>query len=226
MIILILFLFIVPLVGCSQGQQVLPQDYSFLGADGEVTKLHQSHDTLYVLKCYIDGRCQPQPSERYKILSSNKTEEFVILKLQKLHTVELPTDTHTAPRYERWALKIANDKELGWLPLALGLSKQQLDTTETDIRLLKKKFFFTFFGDNYLKEFSSLKKLTSKVEANEIIEFVNSGRFKTLIESYSNTDTQDVYAAGLSAELLNRACLEKGYSPIGAGRAINVLMRQ
>ena len=222
----LLILLLLPFLSCSQGQKVLPQDYSFLVTDGEVTKLHQSNDTLYELKCYIDRPCQPGPASRYKILSSNNTGEFVILKLERLDTIPLTTNPYPATRYQVLALKTTDNKELGYLPLTLGLTSQQLDTIKTDVSSLKDKFFFTFFSDTYLKELSALKKVTTKDEANEIIEIVKSDHFKALVEKYFKTETRDMYASGLSAEILNRACIKKGYSPIGAGRAINTLMRQ
>ena len=221
-----LILLFLPFVGCSQGQQLLLQDYSFLLTDGEVTKLNQSNDTLSELKCYIDRPCQPRPDKHYKILSSNKTGEFVILKLERLDTIPLTTNPYPATRYSVLALKNIDNKQLGYLPLIPGLTRQQLDTVQTDIESLKEKFFFTFFSDTYLKELSALKKLTTKDEAQEIIEVAKGDKFKTFVAKYSKTETRDMYASGLSAEILNRACLEKGYSPIGAGRAINTLMRQ
>ena len=221
----LLILFLIPFVGCSQRQKLLVQDYSFLVTDGEVTKLKQSNDTLYELKCYIDRPCQPRPATHYKILSSNKTGEFVILKLERLDTIPLTTNPNPVTRYSVLALKNIDNKQLGYLPLNLGLTRQQLDTVQTDIQSLKEKFFFTFFSDTYLKELSALKKVMTKDEAQEIIEMAKSDNFKKLVETYSKTETRDMYASGLSAEILNRACIEKGYSPIGAGRAINTLMK-
>jgi hypothetical protein len=222
----VIILLLLPFIGCSQGQKSLLQDYSFLVTDGEVTKLHQSNDTLYELKCYIDRPCQPRPATHYKILSSNTTGEFVILKLERLDTIPLTTDPYPATRYSVLALKTTDNKELGYLPLTLGLTRRQLDTIKTDIPLLKDKFFFTFFSDTYLKELSALKKVTTKDEVMEIIEATKSDNYKTLVEKYSKTETRDMFASGLSTEILNRACIEKGYNPIGAGRIINNLMRQ
>jgi|SRR5688572_1987056 len=221
----LLTLLLLPVVGCSQVQKILPQDYSFLITDGEVTKLHQSNDTLYELKCYIDRPCQPRPETHYKILSSIKTGEFVILKLERLDTIPLTTNPYPATRYSVLALKTTNNKELGYLRLALGLTRQQLDTIETDIPSIKEKFFFTFFSDTFLKELSALRKVTTKDEAKEIIETAKNDHFKILVEKYSKTETRDMFASGLSAEILNRACIEKGYNPIGAGRSIKNLMR-
>ncbi len=226
MLKILLILLLLPLLACSQRQKVLPQDYNFLVTDGTVKKLYQSNDTLYEKKCYTDRPCQARPSFHYKILSSNKTGEFLILKLERLDTIPLTTNPYPATRYQVLALKTSDDKELGYLPLTLGLTKQQLDTLQTDVSSLKEKFFFTFFSDSYLKELSNLKKVTTKYEADQIIEIAKSDYFKTLVDRYSKTATRDMYASGLSAEILNRACIKKGYSPIGAGRAINTLMKQ
>ena len=222
----LIILLLLPFIGCSQGQRFLLQDYSFLATDGEITKLHQSNDTLYELKCYIDRPCQPRPARHYKILSSNKSGEFVILKLERLDTISLTMDPYPATRYSVLALKTTDNKELGYLPLTLGLTRRQLDTVKPDIQLLKDKFFFTFFSDTYLKELSALKKITTKDDVMEIIEATKSANYKTVVEMYSKTETHDMYASGLTTEILNRACIEKGYNPIGAGRTINNLMRK
>ncbi len=225
MIKTLLILLLFPFIGYTQGQKVLLQNYSFLITDGEVKKLHQSNDTLYELKCYINRPCQPRPEAHYRILSSTKTEDFTILKLECLDTIALTTNHYPETRYSTLALKGVDSNHMGYLPLVLGLTKKQLDTIKTNIHSLKDKFFFTFYSDSYLKEISRLKKVTTKSEAMEIIEASKSDKYKSLAESYSNTETRDMYAAGFSAELLNRICIEKGYSPIGAGRAIDKLMK-
>jgi len=210
----------------SQKQKVLPQDYSFPGTDSGVMKLHQSNDTLYELRCYVDRPCYPEPKKHYKIISARKIEEFTILKLEQLDTIPLTTDPYPATRYSVLALKNIDNNQLGYLPLSLGLTRQQLDTVQTDAQSLKGKFFFTFFSDSFLKELAQLKKVTTKDEAQQIFEAFKSDKFKPLIESYSRTETRDMYGSMLSAEILNRVCIEKGYNPVGAGQTINALMRQ
>lgn len=214
------------LFGCSQGQKILEQDFSFLLTDGEVTKLHQSNDTLFELKCYIHQPCQPNAEKHYKIHSSIKSGVFVILKLEQLDSIPLTTNPYPVTRYSVLAIKAINNKQLGYLPLVVGLTKQQLDTVRANAQSLQDKFFFTLFSDTYLIELSELKKVSTKDNAMEIIETMKSSKFKALIEMYSNSKPMDMYTAGLSAEILNLACIEKGYNPIGAGRAIKGLMRQ
>lgn len=220
----LLFL-IFPFFGCSQKHTILSQNYNFLAVDGEVGTLKQSNDTLYQLKCYINQPCQPRPSGHSRILSVKRMSDFIILKLESLDTIPLSIDPYPPTRFSVAAIKKIDSNQLGYLVLQPGLTKEQLDTVQTKIQSLKDKFFFTFFSDNYLKKLSSLKKITTKNEALEIIEVARSDKFKPLAERYSKTETRDMYGSGLSAEILNRACIEKGYSPIGAGRAINTFMK-
>ena len=222
----LLILLLLPFVGCSQEQKLLLyQDYSFLVTDGEVIKLHQSNDTLYEWKCYIDRPCQSKPAKHYKILSSNRTGDFTIIKAERLDTIPLTSDAFPAARYFVLALKGVTDKQLGYLPLVFSVTKKQLDTIQTNVQSLDDKFFFTYFSDSYLKELSALKKLTTKEEVSQIIQAAKSDKYKSLAQSYANTETKDMYNAGFSAELLSRVCIETGYSPIGAGRIIDKLMK-
>src|SRR5687768_14645341 len=133
----LLVLFLMPFVGCSQEQKVIPQDYSFLLTDGEVTKLHQTNDTLFELKCYINRPCQLRPANHYKILSFKRTGEFVILKLEGLDTIPLTTDPYPATRYSVLALQGIHSKQVGYLRLVAGLTRQQLDSVQTNVPLLK-----------------------------------------------------------------------------------------
>lgn len=221
---LFLFLFLLS-IGCSQKKVSLFQDYNFLVSDGEISKLHQSNDTLYELHCYINQPCQTRPEKHYKILSSQELKNFIILRLERLDTIPLTINSYPPTRYSVGVIKDINNNKLGYLQLILGLTKQQIDTVQIDIRSLNNKFFFTFYSDTYLKEFSSMKKVITKNDVLEIVDALKSDQFKLLAEKYSKTEIGDMYGSGFSAEILNRACIEKGFDPIGAGRIINKLMR-
>ena len=155
--ILFILLFI-QLVSCSKGQKLFFEDYSFILTDGGITKLHQSNDTLYSLKCYTNKQCQPKPESHSKILSFEKKQDYIILKQEALDTIPLTTNPYPATRYSLIAIKLIGKKQLGFTSLASGLTKQQIDTIHTDFKSLNEKFFFTFFSDTYLIEFSLLKK--------------------------------------------------------------------
>ena len=42
---------------------------------------------------------------------------------------------------------------------------------------------------------------------------------------YAKNLPGDIYGSGLVAEILTKACIEKGYNPKGAGQAINRLLK-
>lgn len=222
---ILLPLLFLSLIGCSQDQKIISGDYSFISTDGEVRTLRQSNDTLYELKCYIDRPCLPEPSSHYKIISATITPGFSILKLEKLDTIRLSSNPYPATRFGVLALRTGNNKELGYLPLKGGLTRQQLDTVSTDVQVLKTKFFYTFYNENYIKEFSKLKKITTKEEVMMLGDAINADNFKALIEAYKRTEAGDMYNSGISAELLTKVCLIKGYNPIGAGEAVDKLMK-
>lgn len=221
----LLLILLFPLFGYSQQPRSLFQDYSFLLTNGTVTKLHQSNDTLYELKCYIDRPCQTKPAKHYKILSSDKTGDFTVLKVEQLDTIPLTSDPYPATRYYVLAFKNITDKQLGYLPLVYSVTKKQLDTIQTNVQFLEDKFFYTYFSDSYLKELTALKKMATKEDVTQIIDAAKSDKYMPLAQSYAKTETKDMYNAGFSAELLNRVCIENGYNPIGAGVIIDKLLK-
>jgi hypothetical protein len=214
------------LVTYGQGQNAIIQDYSFLATDGEVSKLHKSNDTLYTLKCYINKPCQPKPKAHYKILSSVHSGEYLVLKLEKLDTIPLTSYPFPETRHQVWVMKMHGNKELSLWSLAFGLTRQEVDRFQPAIDSIRYRFAFTYFSDSYLEELSHWKTVATKSEALELREFMQSERFKPLADLYSKSLTGDMYGAGFSAEILSRACIEKGFNPVGAGRAIKALMRQ
>jgi hypothetical protein len=75
-----LLLLFISFYSCKEASKILKQDYNFLATDGEVSKMHQSNDTLYGLHCYINQPCQPKAENHFKIISSDMKGEFTILK--------------------------------------------------------------------------------------------------------------------------------------------------
>ncbi|MEJ7694335.1 hypothetical protein [Daejeonella sp.] len=202
------------------------QDYSFLTADIEVNTLRQGNDILYKLKCYTNQPCQARPAKRYRIIESIKTGDFTILKLEQLDTLQLTTDPFPLTRYAVHVIKISDNKQLGYLTLRSGLTRQELDAYQTDFSALREMFFFTYFSVTYLKELSTLKTVTTKAEAQSILDYFKSGNFNSLIETYKKAGVPDMYGSGLVGELVSRSCIAKGYNPLGAGPAIEELLKQ
>lgn len=208
-ILLLIFL----LFSCSQSKvsTILVEDYSFLLPDGEVTKIRQRDDTLYEYNCYIKHPCNFNPKTHYKILDSYNSDGFTILKLEWLDTIPLEDQLCPGKRFSIMALKNIDKKQLRYLFPFHCLTREQLDTTQITSLSLNNRTFFTYYSDSYLKELSTFKKVLTKSAAKEIMNAIENNDFDAGKISYL-------------AEQLNKACIEKGYNPIGAGLIIDSIL--
>lgn len=213
----------------SQVPEILLQDYSFLVADGEVERIKQRNDTLYKFNCVLPHStqsCFPESGKSYRIIAANRSDDVTVLKLERLDSISMTTNPYPPTRYSIVALKAVDNKDLGFLPLESDLTKEQLDTIETNVQELENKFFYSYYSDSYLKELAALKRVETKEQANEIVNLIKSEEFEWLVERYKKTEVPDMYGSGLAAEIINRACIKLGYNPSGAGQAINSFMRE
>ena len=224
---LLLFIALFLVFTCARGQRILTQDYNFIGRGMRVSKLHQSNDTIYQFSCnaYAKQFYRVKPDAHYKIISSSKQAEFYILKLEQLDTVSLTTEPYPKTRYSLLILKNGNSKEVGSLPRLLGSTRSQIDTSKVNLTALRNNFYFTYFSDTYMKSLASLKTIATKHDAEVIFETIKDGTFKELIDKYQQTQPGDLYASGLISELINRACINNGYNPLGAQQKINDLLK-
>ena len=81
-------------------------------------------------------------------------------------------------------------------------------------------------SSTYYDNLKLLKTITSKTEVEEIVALLKTEKFIKIVDLYKISHPSDIYASGLSAELFNQACIDKGYNPIGAGRIVNEIMRK
>jgi hypothetical protein len=198
-------------ISCSQHQvpMVLAQNYNFITTDGGVQKLKQSGDTLYEYYCYAEKACT---ETHYKILDIHKTGDFTILKLKSFDTIPLGEDFCPGKEYSVMSLKNINHRQLGYRPPRGCLTQDQVDTFQINNPLLVNGNFLTFFSDSYLKELSTLKKLSTKDDIEKVIDAIGNNDFNAGKISYS-------------AEELSKACIEKGYNPVGAARVIDSIWK-
>jgi hypothetical protein len=217
----LLLLLLFPVTGYTQGQKILQQDYSLPLSDNEITTLHQSNDTLYEWRCYIDKACQSEPFRHYKIISSLAEGDETFLKLEQLDTIPYPAESLPVTRYSVLVLKEITEKKLSYLPLVSGLTRKQLDTYPTNVQTMGNKVSFTFFSSACMKELSTLKKVTTKDEAKQIVDAYQRSNFQPLEGNLSD----EIYTTRFLAELLNNVCIEKGFNPIGAGKTIEQLIK-
>jgi hypothetical protein len=230
---LVLLVWVLLAFGPARGQTFLTQDYHFIGRGIGTTTLRQSHDTLYLLRDYpavLAGRTHSasqlkRAGQHYKIIASARSGKFDILKVEQLDTLALTSEPYPETRYSLVILNHVSDDAVGYVSRRFGSTKAAIDTAKMSANALRTSFYFTYFSDAYMKELAGLKKISTKEQAQEIFEEVKNGAFKAVIDRYERTKPQDYYASGLTSELINLACIKKGYSPIGAQQTMNALLK-
>jgi hypothetical protein len=219
--------------GPVQGQTFLTQDYHAIGRGIGTTTLRQSHDTLYLVQDYPAGFVgKPYSSsqlkragQHYKIIAASRSGKFDVLKVEQLDTLALTSAPYPETRYSLVILNHESENAVGYLSRRFGSTKAAIDTAKMSANALRTGFYFTYFSTDYMKELAGLKKISTKAQAQEVFEEIKSGSFKAVIDRYERTKPADYYASGLTLELINLACIKKGYSPIGAYQTMNALLK-
>ena len=210
----------------SHGQKTLTEDYYFIVMDGEVTKLAQSNDTLYQYHCYIDKPCVLKPEEHYKILGVAINAGKYLFRLEQLDTISLTAEPYPENRYSVLVLKRLDSNRIAYIEQQFRLSKKAVTTDFIDSFHVEDRFGFTYFSKTYYASLSKWKPISTKTQVEDIIGLFKTDKYKKLIEQYESSHLPDMYGSGLTAELVNNACIDKGFNPIGAARIINDLMRK
>lgn len=226
MLKIIITILIFPTLSYSQKSFKFLDEYNFLQREYKKFKLKQSNDTLYdVFESSYDSNFT-EPRRHYKIHGFIEIPNYHLLKLERLDTIPLTTDPYPLTRYMIVAIKNMSDKQLGYLPIVGELTKNEMDTISISRDSLTKKFFYTYYSNAYVKTFSALKSIVKKKDANKIIRLMKSKRYEGIINSWKATKAGDIWGTGLTAEILNKACLDAGYNPIGADLKISALKKK
>lgn len=69
-------------------------------------------------------------------------------------------------------------------------------------------------------ELVSLKPIASVDDAKEIIEALQGDQVKLWVEQYKNNPIKEMYGTGVMTEILNRLCIQLGYNPLRATKAL------
>ena len=217
------FLTFISLNVCAQ--RIFKADYYAVSTD-DTHLFRQSNDTLYLYKSSPNFVQLPRlkASDHYKIHNVKTLFNFSILKLEKLDTIQLTTDPYPLKRYFVLVLKNINDNTAGQLMLYSRLLKEELN--KVVIPDLSAKFFSTLVSEKYKKELMGLKPIVTKQDVDVILNDMKSDKYKTVIEQYKATNTNDMYNFLISSEMLYLSCINNGYNPINAGAKVTALLKQ
>jgi hypothetical protein len=202
-------------------QSLLEENYYFVNGT-EIFGVKRSNDTIYQFKCRPDFVCSTY-RKTFKILKSKKVGEREILAIERLDSIKMSANPFPKDRYkiigferlEKGKLKIINETKKYTL--------DSLSKIKFDINLLNEKFGFTYYTKSFLTDLKTDYEITNK-QAKEILE-----KLKENIKSvkyYESTKTGDIYASGITAELIAIEMIKLDLSPLQARNRIEDALRK
>ncbi|MDQ1160451.1 1,2-phenylacetyl-CoA epoxidase PaaB subunit [Chryseobacterium sp. SORGH_AS 447] len=205
--------------------QIFKEPYYFVGPD-EMHVYKKSNDTLYTSTAFsVKLPETTKYREHYKIWSVKENpSDITIMKLENLDSIPLTTDPYPEDRFRIFVFKKNSEKEAVLINDIGHLTKQELANYNTDTIQSKKSIGMKLYSLSYMKELMKLKKVVSKSDVDKINNELNNPKYLNLIEDYKKENKLfDPYASILAADLINTACLNLGYSPIGASFSMNII---
>jgi hypothetical protein len=209
----------------SINSQIFKEPYYFVGSD-EMHVYKQSHDTLYISTTFSLGSFNTKKyKNHYKIWEViENPSDFIVIKLETLDSIPLTTDPYPKDRFRISVYKKKNKQEITLLMDISHLTKEQMVNYNIDFTQLKNDFGMSLYSLSYMKELLKLKKVTTKKDANKINKELNNSKYLTFAENYiKQNKLSDPYTSILTANLINTACLNLGYTPIGASFSMNII---
>ena len=194
----------------AKGQEVIDEEY-FLFIDEGFYHLKQSDGTLYIYKCLTDFSCSNEPDNQYRIISTRTVGDSKVLKLEQLRPVPL-----NEIKYTVLTLRNINDKTLSYITEINQYTKSQIDTLQVNKKDLDRKFGFTFYAKEYLKELEKGKQLSTKAEVEDILISLGNPEYQAVVRQYNEQVVERIYSTGVADEIWYRALIKRGYNPIGS----------
>lgn len=205
--------------------QIFKEPYYFIGPD-EMYVYKSSNDTLYTSTTFsLQQLTTKKYRNHYKIWDVKENpSDMVIMKVESLDSIPLTTEPYPDDRFRIFVYKKNGNKELTIINNISHLTKQKMTGYNTDTIQSKTSIGMKLYSLTYMKEFLMLKKVVTKKDVDKINEELNDPKYLTFVEDYKKENKLfDPYASILTANLINTACLNLGYNPIGASFSINII---
>lgn len=209
----------------SINSQIFKQPYYFVGQD-EMHVFRQSNDTLYASTTFsLEPFNIEKYKKHYKICSINENQsDLLIVKLESLDSIPLTTDPYPEDRFKISVYQRKNEKEIILIKDIEHLTKEGMAHYHIDTIKSNDNSGMNLYSLSYMKELLNLKKVKSKKDTDKINQELNHPKYLEFAEKYIRQNKLfDPYASILNANLINSACLNLGYSPIGAGFIIDII---
>jgi len=217
----LLFVLAVPATGNAQTREVLPQDYTYLVADGSETNiLHQSGDTLFIYKGHVDEDIHQQgETECFKILSIHSEGGITFLRLKNLPdpNSRYRRNYSSKPTFSELGIKNINKDKLDFVYWASDTTIAGLDTKRISPDSLKQVFPVTLYSTTRMEEFKKMRPITTIGDVEKIVRAYVIALSKQKAHLTEGDRSPNYLLAWLPGDLLTKVCLAEGYNPLGAG---------
>lgn len=219
------FIILVLVININMYSQIFKEPYYVIGPD-EMHVYKKSNDTLYTSTTF-----SLKPSEisnyksQYKIWDIKENpSDIIIMKVESLDSIPLTTEPYPEDRFRIFVYKKNSATELTLINDISHLTKQELNTSDTDTIRSDNSIGMKLYSLSSMKELFKLKKVATKKDVEKINNELNDPKYVAFIEKYTKENKLfDPYASILTANLINTACLNLGYSPIGASVSMNII---
>lgn len=147
---------------------------------------------------------------------------YYVVKVESLDSIPLTPDPYPATRF---GVMIAykDAKTLSFVSHDRSITKEEMLNYKTDTIPYDSLVGFPWYSLSYMKELALLKKISSKGDADKIMSAIHKQKYVDYLKDLvKRIRDPDIYGSIYTGMLLQRICIDMGYSPIGAGRILNL----
>lgn len=203
-------------------QNLLDDKYYFVNGT-ELFGIKKSNDTIFEFKCNSDFKCSDKYRKKFKILKSKIIGQKEILAIERIDSIPLSSNPIPADRYKVIGFEKIDKGKLKFINEAKSYTLDSLSAIPFEIQFLNEKFGFTYYTESFLTELQTEYEI-STAQAERILSNIKNNI--EIVELYKKTETGDIYASGITAELIAIEMIKLNLSPLNARDRIEKAMRK
>lgn len=203
-------------------QDLLDKKYYFVNGT-ELFGIKKSNDTIFEFKCNSDFKCSDNYSKKFKIIKKKIIGQREILAIERIDSIPLTSNPIPAKRYKIIGFEKIDKGKLKFINEAKTYTLDSLSSILFDIEFLNEKFGFTYYTESFLTGLKTEYDISPE-QAEQIFSDLKNNIEQ--IELYKKTKTGDIYASGITAELIATEMIKLNLSPLNAIDRIEKAMRK
>jgi len=204
-------------------QNFLNSAYYFIN-NTEITTFEKRNDTLYIYKCEANLQRSDKAQKRCRIIKSKKDGDTLLLLVERIISIPNASQAMKDNRFSIIGIEKLSSTKIKFVHENIYYNEEEIAKLPFEFNLIKDKFGFTYYEENYLKSLQTDFELDTET-FQEITEAVEDS-YDELIENYHNTKVRDMYKIGILYEVLGREFVKRNLSPIGLNDKLNAAKKK